>query len=175
MEVSTGEGRRSRGEPSRCMPRRHSPRHVCHDACARWRLQGLLPLAHGEAQGAAVAGALPWLALGGAAALVLTGSATEVRWCVCDAVLAAVSGENGEEDGRCLTSQCRLLHPVQLWLVSGGGNANFLYGMNLLWGGLLVVLLLLLVRAAARAPGGGGSGSGCDEGRSEVHVDKPPH
>jgi hypothetical protein len=41
--------------------------------------------------------------------------------------------------------------PVQLWLGGRGGNANFLFGMNLLWGGLLVMLLLRLLRTAARA------------------------
>lgn len=40
---------------------------------------------------------------------------------------------------------------LQLWLAGRGGNANFLFGMNLLWGGMLVVLLLRLLRAAARA------------------------
>lgn len=42
-----------------------------------------------------------------------------------------------------------LLPPLQLWL-GGGGNANFLYGMSLLWSGLQAVLLLRVLRAAAR-------------------------
>lgn len=37
-----------------------------------------------------------------------------------------------------------------LWLGSGGGNANFLYGMNLLWAGLQAALFLRMLRAAAR-------------------------
>lgn len=40
-----------------------------------------------------------------------------------------------------------------LWLGGSGGNANFLYGMNLLWAGLQAVLLLRLLRAAAAAQG----------------------
>jgi hypothetical protein len=46
---------------------------------------------------------------------------------------------------------------LQLWLGSGGGNANFLYGMNLLWAGLQAVLLLQLLRAAARQEVSSGS------------------
>jgi hypothetical protein len=51
---------------------------------------------------------------------------------------------------------------MQLWLAGAGGNANFLYGMNLLWAGLLVMLLLRILRAAARLdarPGGDGDSS----------------
>ncbi|KAL4424807.1 hypothetical protein ABPG77_000847 [Micractinium sp. CCAP 211/92] len=40
---------------------------------------------------------------------------------------------------------------ASLWLGGNGGNANFLYGMNLLWAGLQAVLLLRLLRAAAAA------------------------
>lgn len=56
---------------------------------------------------------------------------------------------------------------LQLWLGSGGGNANFVYGMNLLWGGLQVLLLLRLLRGAARAeakPAGGSEGAGAVAG-----------
>lgn len=63
----------------------------------------------------ALRGALPWLGLAQAAALLLSGSA------------------------------------ARLWLGGSGGNANFLYGMNLLWGGLQAVLLLRMLRAAAAA------------------------
>ncbi len=57
---------------------------------------------------------------------------------------------------------------MQLWLGSGGGNANFVYGMNLLWGGLQVLLLLRLLRGAARAeaqPSGGSKGEATAAGR----------
>lgn len=61
----------------------------------------------------------------------------------------------------------RPVHPpipvVQLWLEGGGGNANFLYGMTLLWGGLQTLLLLQLLRSAARQEGGGRTG-GAGEG-----------
>ena len=62
---------------------------------------------------------------------------------------------------------------LQLWLGGGGGNANFLYGMNLLWGGLQTVLLLQLLRAAAwqeakreerAADGEGGAGAAEEPG-----------
>lgn len=49
------------------------------------------------------------------------------------------------------TCPAPLLPPLQFWLGGGGGNANFVYGMNLLWGGLQVLLLLRLLRGAARA------------------------
>lgn len=65
------------------------------------------------------------------------------------------------------------LWSLQLWLGGGGGNANFLYGMNLLWGGLQTVLLLQLLRAAAwqeakreerAADGEGGAGAAEEPG-----------
>lgn len=63
----------------------------------------------------------------------------------------------------CCMLPLRPLHPMQLWLGGLGGNANFVYGMNLLWGGLQVILLLRLLRGAARAearPSGGGQRAG---------------
>lgn len=59
----------------------------------------------------------------------------------------------------CLAALC-----LQLWLGGRGGNANFLYGMNLVWGGLQVLLLLRLLRAAARAEATAAVGGGVVEG-----------
>ena len=41
----------------------------------------------------------------------------------------------------------------QLWLSLGSGNANFFYGMNLLWAGWQAVALVQLVKAGVRAEG----------------------
>ena len=40
---------------------------------------------------------------------------------------------------------------LQLWLVQGGGNANFLYATNLAWAGCQVAALSQLLRAGCRA------------------------
>ncbi|KAL4437106.1 hypothetical protein ABPG75_004245 [Micractinium tetrahymenae] len=101
----------------------HRPSRTDNPRCVA---QGLLPLAGPHLS--ALQGALPWLGLALAAALLLSESA------------------------------------AGLWLGGGGGNANFLYGMNLLWAGLQAVLLLRLLRVAAAAerpaaPGAAAAGS----------------
>lgn len=91
---------------------------------------------------------LPWVGLGLGAALLLSNAAMQVRECVGWGLLSYCAG--------CLAGAphahlpCTPHPTLQLWLVSGGGNANFLYGMNLLWGGLQAMLLLQLLRSAAR-------------------------
>jgi hypothetical protein len=102
---------------------------------------------------------LAWHLLGLAAALVLNDAALRVRTVVhgCETRQAAVlvHGLNSSFqaapswDGSC--PRCCLVPSLQLWLSGAGGNANFLYGMNLLWGGQLVLLLLRLLRGAARS------------------------
>lgn len=103
-------------------------------------LQALLPLARRHMASNA---ALPWLTLGLGAALLLAESAQQV---------GGLLQHGCKLTGCSRLSSPRAPHcpPVQLWL-SGAGNANFLYGITLLWAGLQVVLLLQLLRAAARA------------------------
>ena len=125
-------------------------------------LQGLLPLAGRQVRDAA---GLPWLGLGMAAALLLSAATMEVGGRLLGVAAGVSCAAMQDIHPPCMPDmRAAPTHPLhtpllllQLWLGSGGGNANFLYGMNLLWAGLQAVLLLQLLRAAARQEVAGGS------------------